>query len=194
MTATAPPDVFEAALTLAETLERHAMPYCLGGAIAYGQYGIPRATKDVDINVFLEPDALTPLIVILQDLGLRFPADPAGDAAREGLVVAHWNGYRIDIFTPSIPFSREAERTKTYFQFDDRGAWFLAVEALCVFKLLFFRGKDLVDLERLLAVMGPQIDIAYVRHHIADMMGETDERTHAWDRLTAQWASPGNPS
>lgn len=178
-----PPDAFEAALILAETLEASSIPYCLGGAIAYGQYGIPRATKDVDVNVFLEPDALAPLVAALTPLGLRFPTDPSVDAAREGLVVAHWAGYRIDIFTPSIPFSREAERTKVYFQLGERGAWFLSAEALCVFKLLFFRGKDLVDLERLVAVMGHQLDAAYVRRKIVEMMGETDERTRAWDRV-----------
>jgi hypothetical protein len=53
-----------------------------------------------------------------------------------------------------------------------------------VFKLLFFRGKDVVDLERLVAVMGPSLDAATVRRHMVEMMGEEDERTRTWDRLT----------
>jgi hypothetical protein len=29
------------------------VPYALGGAIAYGMYGPPRATDDVDVTVFV---------------------------------------------------------------------------------------------------------------------------------------------
>lgn len=178
-----PSDVFEAALALAEAFERHEVPYALGGALAYGQYGIPRATKDVDVNVFLEPAELAPALAALTELDVELPSNPEADAEREGLVVGHWGGYRIDVFTPSIPFSREAERTRRHFRFGARGAWFLSAEALCVFKLLFFRGKDIVDLERLVAVMGAELDSTYVRRNIAQMMGEDDERTRAWDRI-----------
>jgi hypothetical protein len=56
---------------------------------------------------------------------------------------------------------------------------------LSVFKLMFFRAKDVVDLERLVAVQGSHLDHAYVRKHIVEMMGEDDERTKTWDRLVA---------
>jgi hypothetical protein len=65
-----------------------------------------------------------------------------------------------------------------------------APEALAVFKLLFFRGKDLVDLERLVAVR-PELDAAYVRRHIALMMGEDDERTRRWEEITARFGAGG---
>jgi hypothetical protein len=61
--------------------------------------------------------------------------------------------------------------------------WFLSAEALCVFKLLFFRGKDVVDLERLIAVQGAAIDAAYVRTQIASMLGDDDARVATWDRI-----------
>ena len=53
-----------------------------------------------------------------------------------------------------------------------------------MFKLLFFRGKDLVDLERLVAVRGESLDVAYVRRWIVEMMGEDDARVVRWDALT----------
>lgn len=56
-------------------------------------------------------------------------------------------------------------------------------EALCIFKLLFFRTKDVGDLERLLAVSGGAIDLPYIRAHLIDMMGGDDPRVAAWDRL-----------
>ena len=54
------------------------------------------------------------------------------------------------------------------------------------FKLLFFRGKDVVDLERLVAVR-PELDRAYVRKWIAEMMGDNDERTSKWDDIVKRF-------
>jgi hypothetical protein len=72
---------------------------------------------------------------------------------------------------------------------DDKGwsGWFLSAEALAVFKLLFFRGKDMVDLERLVAVR-PELDRAYVRERIVEMMGEDDARTQRWDEIVRRFA------
>lgn len=46
----APEDALAAGVLIAAALDRHAVPYALGGALAYGQYGIPRATNDVDVS------------------------------------------------------------------------------------------------------------------------------------------------
>jgi hypothetical protein len=61
----------------------------------------------------------------------------------------------------------------------------LSAEALAVFKLLFFRPKDIADLQRLIGVRGAALDVRYVRAHIAAMMGEDDERVARWDALVA---------
>ncbi len=179
---TAPGDAFEAGLIIARTLEAHGISYALGGALAYGQYGIPRATNDV--NVFVEPQALGMVFDTLRSLGITIDDAAAFDAAdREGLVVLRFGDYRLDVFTPSITFSWEAERTRVRHVIEGTEVWFLSAEALCVFKLLFFRGKDIVDLERLVAVQGTAIDAAYVRAQVAAMLGEDDARVTTWDRL-----------
>ena len=59
--------------------------------------------------------------------------------------------------------------------------WFLSAEALAIFKLLFFRTKDIADLERLLAVS--PLDRAYVRRELVEMMSEDDVRVARWDEL-----------
>jgi hypothetical protein len=104
-------------------------------------------------------------------------------AEREGLIVLWLGPFRIDVFTPSIDFSWEAERTRKCVRIGDTDVWFLSAEALCVFKLLFFRGKDVVDLERLIAVQGAAVDAPYVRARIVEMLGDDDPRVATWDRL-----------
>lgn len=186
---TAPADAFEAGLWIARALESRGVPYALGGAHAYGQYGVPRATNDVDVNVFVDPGALAPVFSALRDVGIEVDAAAARrDAEREGLFVTRIGGFRVDVFTPSIDFSWEAARTRIEHVVEGERVWFLAPEALCVFKLLFFRGKDVVDLERLIAVQGEALDRAYVRARIVEMMGEDDPRVATWDRL---WSEHG---
>jgi len=185
-------DAFEAGIQIAAALERHGVPYALGGALAYGQYGIPRATNDVDVNVFVAPAQLDPVFAALRSLGVAVDAAAARAAAdRDGLMVLWLGQFRLDVFTPSIEFSWEAGRTRVRFEIDGSGVWFLSAEALCIFKLLFFRGKDVVDLERLIAVQGAKVDAAYVRDRIAAMLGEDDERVTTWDRL---WLEHGPAS
>jgi len=179
----------DAARMLGTALEAAEIPYAIGGALALAIAGVPRGTADVDVNVFVEPARIPDVVATLTTLGVNVDADSAVAHAREdGLLVGRWDGMRIDVFVPSIPFSREAERTRIEIT-DAQGwrGWFLSAEAIAVFKLLFFRGKDRVDLERLVAVR-PDLDRDYVRRWIVDMMGEDDERTLRWDRIVDELA------
>jgi hypothetical protein len=108
-----------------------------------------------------------------------------------GQFVAHLGPWRIDVYVPSIDFSWEAARTRQERVWRGRSYWFLSAEALCVFKLLYFRPKDLVDIERLLATQGPRLEAAYVRRWLVEMMGDEDVRVKKWDELVAQfWRAP----
>lgn len=166
------------------------MSYAIGGALALAIAGVPRGTADVDVNVFVPEARVQEVITVLSKLGIDFPAAAAEQAHREGMFVGRWDGMRIDVFLPSIPFAFEAERCRVRVT-DDTGwsGWFLSAEALAVFKLLFFRGKDIVDLERLVAVR-PELDTAYVRRWIADMMGDDDDRTRRWDDIVMRHRAP----
>jgi hypothetical protein len=181
----------EAAQRIADALEYANLPYAIGGALALAVAGVPRGTADVDVNVFVAAPQVPEAIRTLKSLGVEI--DDAAAVARaegEGMFVGRWDGMRIDVFLPSIPFSREAELTRIRVT-DATGwsGWFLAAEAVVVFKLLFFRGKDLVDIERLVAVR-PELDRAYVRRWIAEMMGEDDERVRKWDEMVRAFAPP----
>jgi hypothetical protein len=183
-----PDDALEAALHIARCFEADQVPYAIGGALAYGQYGIPRATHDVDFNAFVEPPQLGRVIAALQRAGVTLDeARAARDSAEDGLFIGHLGDLRIDVFTPSIDFSWEALRTRVRLSVGAEQFWFLSAEALSVFKLLFFRSKDVADLERLLAVYGAKMDLPYVHRHIAAAMGEDDPRTQTWDRLVREF-------
>lgn len=181
-----PSDPLEAGLQIAEAFDRAGIPYALGGALAYGIWAVPRATVDVDVNVFVEEGRLGEVCAALGSLGIEADAGRAAAASRQqGMYVTRFGPFRIDLFTPSIEFSWEALRTRVGRTVEGKPVWFLSAEAIAVFKLLFFRGKDIVDLERLVAVRGADLDVEYVRGHIVEMMGENDERVSRWDAIVA---------
>lgn len=180
----------ESAQRIADALEAAGIPYAIGGALALAVAGVPRGTADVDVNVFIQDAELDALFGVLQQLGIEIDRVAATDRARrDGMFIGRWEGMRIDVFLPSIPFSNDAARTRIRLT-DASGwsGWFLSAEALTVFKLLFFRGKDLVDLERLVAVRD-DLDHQYVRRWIVDMMGEEDDRVRRWDTIVQRFAS-----
>lgn len=181
----------EAARIIADALAEHGFPHAIGGALALGVAGVPRGTKDVDINVFVGEGDVPRVVEVLRALGIELDPDAAlARARRDGMFVGLWDGMPIDVFVPSIPFSHEAGRTTVSVSVDGWTGRFLSPEAITVFKLLFFRIKDRGDLERLVAVRGEHLDHAYIRRWIVDMMGDDDERVRAWDDIVARFG-PG---
>ncbi len=186
MTAPTPSNAAEAGLAIARALQDEGIAYALGGALALGAHGVPRGTLDVDVNVFIRNDELERVVTCLRSLGIEVdPGTARARVERDGMFTGRWAGMRIDVFTPSIPFSQEAARTRV--QLTDpfgQSAWFLSAEAIAIFKLLFHRPKDIADLERLCAVQGPALQREYVRSWIVDMLGPDDERVQTWDRVS----------
>lgn len=182
-----PDDAVSASVHVTRPLETAGIPYAIGGAVAYGYWGVPRATVDVDLNLFVDDAHLGEAIDRLSEGGaiIDKPAALASSRSRGDFrgVVA---GMRLDVFTPSVEFSHEAARTRVRTTLLDEPVWILSAEAIAVFKLLFFRPKDILDLERLVAVQGDGVDVEYVRRWVIEMLGEGDERVARWDRIVEE--------
>jgi hypothetical protein len=172
------------ARALADALESRSIPYAIGGAIAYGFHAPPRATNDVDLKVFLEPDALGPALEALGAAGAVLDAAASMRAAGErGDSSVAVRGMRVDVFVPSIPLYESARDRVQTVSLLGRPIRVLSAEDLVVFKMLFFRGKDLGDIERLLAFRGQDLDRAYVRRWLVELVGADDARVERWDSL-----------
>lgn len=179
----------ELARRIADAFEAEQIPYAIGGALALAAWGFPRATNDVDIDVFVQPGELGKVFAALERVGCELDREDCIDAARvRGDFRAHFERMRIDFFVPSIPFYRSAESRVRKAPLGDRPARYLSAEDLAVFKMLFFRTKDILDVERLVGFIGSAFDASYVRASLVDIVGEEDERIRRWDRLVADTA------
>jgi hypothetical protein len=185
------PDAFLLGTQIAMALDAQRIPNALGGAIALAAWGVPRATVDVDLNVFVGDEGLEAVFDVFErDVGIAVDRGAARQRhERDGMFVLQSPiGLRIDVFTPSIEFSWEAAKTAVRQPILGHEVSVLSAEALAVFKLLFFRSKDIADLERLVATQQRAMDLGYVRRWIADMMGEEDARVAKWDELVRDFA------
>ncbi len=74
---------------------------------------MPRATLDVDLNVFVDGAELDRAIEVLVAEGLAVAPETARSAAdADGWFSGKLDGVRVDVFVPSIPFSSEVARTR----------------------------------------------------------------------------------
>ncbi len=189
----------ELARELADLLEALHVPYAIGGALALGHHTAPRGTKDVDLNVFLAADEVRPVLEALEQAGYELDPELAEQQARErGDLTAYRDDIRVDVFVDSIPLHADARVRRVSVPMLGRPAWVLSAEDLVLFKMLFDRGKDWVDVEHVLAARHGELDAEYVRRQLADHVGEDDHRYARFEQLWADFrpgpASPGEPA
>ena len=176
----------EAMGTLVEALERSGLPYALGGADAYSAWAEPRATRDVDVNLWVAPERLDEGFAVFESVGVALDRRQArAEAAARGMFVGRLGEYRVDVFVPSVPFYDEALQRRVRSRIAGRDTWILSADTLAVFKMLFYRPKDVADVGRLLEIQRGRLDTGFVRRWLIEMLGPDDERIATWDRLVA---------
>ena len=81
---------------------------------------------------------------------------------------------QLDVFLPTIPFYEAARMRRRRLILANQPVMVWDAESLAVFKMMFFRRKDLADVEQILRTQGAQFDRQWVREHLAEMYGARD--------------------
>ena len=182
-----PPDAAAAAFSLACALEKKGCEYALGGAIALGYWGQPRGTVDVDLTVFLPPDRPYDLLHLLQELSCEFSSSEALKSLNQfGFCHVRHLGIRVDVFLPTVAFYEEARKRRRRVALEDAHVMVWSPEVLAVFKMMFFREKDHLDLKKILQVQGSTLDRSWIRGRLEDIFGKRDVRVTRWDELCSE--------
>jgi hypothetical protein len=173
-----------AAQKLAAALEQHGCDYALGGAIALGFWATPRGTLDVDATIFIPVAKASECIRVLQQIGCKFQAKKALQMLREhGLCHVEFNGVSVDVFLPAIEFYDVARNRRRRALLRSHEVIIWEAEPLLVFKMMFFRRKDIADIEDVLKVQRSALDRAWVREQLVNLYGARDLRISQWDEL-----------
>lgn len=180
----------EKLVALHRALARRRIPHAFGGAIALAYWTLdPRATSDIDVNVFLPAAAAARALRALPP-EVACPDGTVEAIGRDGQVRLWWDETPIDLFFDSIHVHEDAARHRRTVPFARARIPVLGPEELAVFKAMFDRTRDWGDIEAMLAA--ETLDLDAVRDTLRTMFAADD---HRFGRLeeSLERAAPTRP-
>jgi hypothetical protein len=158
------------------------LPHAFGGALALAYYAEPRATIDIDLNLFVPAERFGDVARPLRRLGVDADdPDAVAAVARDGQARVMWDLTPIDLFFAYDAFHDAAASARHTVPFADSSIPILAAEHLVVCKAVYNRPKDWVDIDAML-VAGVALDTAEVLRWVGRVAGDRDPR---YERIAA---------
>jgi hypothetical protein len=133
-------------------------------------YGEPRLTRDIDVTLGLEPDALPSLLRFVEDAGLTPLVDPE-PFVKETLVLPcadGGTGIRVDFILSFSPYEQEALQRVRKERLGTASVSFASPEDVIIHKIVAGRPRDLEDVQGILAKT-PGVDRPYIRRWLHDL-------------------------
>ena len=162
-------------------LDAARVEHAFGGAIALGYYAEPRATADIDCNVFVRVEDRAPVLDALAALGVATDVDEHA-LVRDGRARLWWGRTPLDLFFSYDPFHDAMARGVRRVPFGDATIAILGPEHLVVCKAVFDRRKDWLDIEQVLVCV-PSFDVGEVRRWLPAIVGPDDPRVGRFEDL-----------
>ncbi len=179
------PSLPDKVVSVHEALRAAKIPHAIGGALALAYYAEPRATIDIDLNVFIPPERREDVVAALAPLGVDVEALESAALLRDGQCRVWWGRNPIDVFFTNLPIHEEMPRRVRRLPFAGTTLPFVAPEHLAVFKAMFDRPKDWIDIEQMmLATDG--LDLDEVEAWLGQMVGEDDPRRRRLAEIRAR--------
>jgi hypothetical protein len=152
-----------------DALDEAKLPHAFGGAIALGYCTQePRGTRDLDINIFVTRARADDVFAALPD-GIAITLANVEQVQRDGQTRLMWDEVPVDIFLNVLPFHDEVAKGVRSVVLAGRTVPVLDCSALTIFKAMFDRGKDWVDIEAM--VQHESIDVERTAGRIAALDG-----------------------
>jgi hypothetical protein len=183
------PSLPEKVAVIHEAFGDAKIPYALGGALALAYYAEPRATIDIDVNVFLPTERWPDVVGVLAKLGVESELDPAA-LERDGQCRLWWGDNAVDLFFAYDPIHDEMRKQARRVPFADITVPILGPEHLAVCKAMFDRRKDWLDIEQMM-IATDELDVAEIEGWLARMVGSEDPRLQRLRELKATAGEEG---
>jgi hypothetical protein len=183
------PPLPDKVIVIHEALRDAKIPHALGGALALAYYADPRATIDIDLNLFIPVErwreAIDTLVVPGVDAG---DLDPTV-LERDGQCRLWWGDNAVDLFFSYAPIHEEMRRETRRVPFGGITVPILAPEHLAVCKAMFDRRKDWLDIEQMLLATD-ELDTEAIEDWLSRMVSPDDQRLERLRELVSTGAAP----
>jgi hypothetical protein len=167
-----------------ERLREARIPHAFGGALALAYYAEPRATDDIDVNVFVAPARFARVRDALAPLGVS--GEVAPDAVEdEGQCRLWWGRSPVDLFFAYDDLHVAMRKDARTVPFGDSELPILAPEHLVVCKAVFDRAKDWLDIEQMLVCVD-HLDVEEIRAWLDRNVGRDDARAQRFDAMARE--------
>ncbi len=150
------PSLPEKVLGIDGALSAGKIAHAFGGALALAYYVEPRATIDVDVNVFVSPSDADRVQAALESLGVQPHPDRAA-LERDGQARWRWDKTPVELFLDNDPIHSAMRRAIRLVPFGEERIPILAPEHLLLCKVAFDRPRDWIDIEQML-LLSPDLD------------------------------------
>ena len=156
-------------LAIHDALDTAGISHAIGGAIALGYCTLePRGTRDVDVNIFTGPERAREVFAALPE-GVEFSGVNLEQAERDGQVRLRWGATPVDVFLSVLPFHDHVAQHVRVVPFEGSTIPVLSCTGLTVFKAMFDRPRDWVDIEAM--VEARAIDLDEAIEWVSEMAG-----------------------
>jgi hypothetical protein len=169
------PPLPDKVIAVHEALREARIAHALGGALALAYYATPRATVDIDLNVFVPAERWQAVIGALAPLGVRSDDLDSAALERDGQCRLWWGDNPVDVFFAYDPFHEEMSKGVRRVPFGGVTVPILAPEHLAVCKAMFDRRKDWLDIEQM-ALATDELDWEAIESWLGRMVGGRDPR------------------
>ncbi len=164
----------DAIVSLHESLEEAALPHAFGGALALAWCtGEPRATADIDLNIFVDPSRAAEVVSGLPAT-LLATEEQLTRLIDDGQVRLMWERIPVDIFLSNAAFHDVVAKDVALYPFAGTRLPFLSCASLGVFKAFFNRDKDWVDIREMLRAR--RLDADQLLGRLVHLLGPDDPR------------------
>lgn len=172
----------EKILALDGRLTGAKISHAFGGALALAYYAEPRATIDIDVNLFIPIKRYGFLRETIDSLGVAGEVDKK-TLESQGQCRLLWDRTPIDLFFAYDDLHWEMRRKLRLVPFStDSKIPILSPEHLMVCKVAYNRPKDWIDIEQMLAFVEP-LDYDEIITWLTRILGKDDSRVKKLDRL-----------
>ena len=169
------PPLPDKVIAIHEALQGAKIPHAIGGALALAYYATPRATIDIDLNVFVPAASWREVVEALEPLGVTTAELDSAALERDGQYRLWWGGNPVDLFFAYDPIHTEMRKQARRVPFGEVTLPILAPEHLAVCKAMFDRRKDWLDIEQML-IADDELDLDAVERWLERMAGKRDPR------------------
>lgn len=127
---------------IVDVLNENNIPYMLSGSIAMGVYIVPRATRDFDFVIHLQPKDIDGFAANFKD-GYYCNINSVKDAVKQQSlfnIIDHASGYKADfVILKNEDFRQEEFNRRVEMEYLGKSVYLVTVEDLLISKLIWIQ-------------------------------------------------------